>query len=132
MPPVLRHDGCVYIPTQQERYSKVANFTLFLCVIIPSAVVYGLCMDGALNLFACLYAVLWPIAWPLERMGFNMTAAVGTSAFVQACAFFALLRARRLTPKTRLTIAVTWGMSFALALRVIVAFDVWLQVTGRK
>ncbi len=122
----------VYIPTQQERYRKVATITLFLCVIIPCAVVYWLATDdGDVDIFACLAAFLWPIAKPLDYVGFNLPAAMGISAFLQACAFFWLVRARRLSPKARLTIAVTWGMFSALLLKLIIAFDVWRQVTGR-
>ncbi len=34
------HD--MYIPTQEERYSKVVRLTLLLCVIIPPALVMWL------------------------------------------------------------------------------------------
>ncbi len=119
----------MYIPTQQERYSKVASFTLFLCVIIPSGVVYWL--SGVQDLVMCAAAFLWPIAWPLDQLGFNSTAALCLSALAQAIAFWAVVRAPRLSPKARLTIAVTWGMAFALLLRLLIAFEIWRQVTGQ-
>ncbi len=119
----------VYIPTQQERYSKVATFTLFLCVIIPSGIVYWL--SGVQDLLMCCTAFLWPIAWPLDALGFNPTAALCLSAFVQGGAFWGLVRSRKLSPRARLTIAVTWGMFFALLLRLLVVYVLWRQVTGR-
>ncbi len=119
----------MYIPTQQERYSKVASITLFLCVIIPSGVVYWLA--GVQDFVMCCAAFLWPIAWPLDRMGFNGTAALSLSALAQACVFWYIIRTKRLSPKAKLTIAVTWGMAFALLLRLLVAFELWLLVTGR-
>ncbi len=125
----LRQDSAVYIPTQQERYSKVASITLFLCVIIPSGIVYWLA--GVQDVVSCCAAFLWPLATPLDWLGFNATAAMSVSAFVQACAFWWLIRTRRLSPKARLTIAVTWGMLFALLLKVLIAFTVYRQVTGQ-
>ncbi len=119
----------VYIPTQQERYSKVASITLFLCVIIPSGIVYWLA--GVQDFVMCSAAFLWPLAWPLDMLGFNSTAALSISAFVQACVFWYVIRTRRLSPKARLTIAVTWGMLFALLLRLLIAFEIWRQVTGK-
>ncbi len=119
----------VYIPTQQERYSKVAAITLFLCVIIPSGIVYWL--SGVQDFVMCLAAFLWPLAYPLDLMGFNSSAALCLSAFVQAGAFWGLIRTRRLSPKAKLTIAVTWGMGFALLLKLFVAFALYRQVTGQ-
>ncbi len=125
----LRQDSAVYIPTQQERYRKVASITLFLCVIIPCGVVYWLA--GVQDFVMCCAAFLWPIAWPLDKLGFNGTAALSISAFVQACAFWYVLRSKRLSPKAKLTIAVTWGMAFALLLKILIAFELWRQVTGQ-
>ncbi len=119
----------VYIPTQQERYSKVASITLFLCVIIPSGIVYWLA--GVQDFVMCSAAFLWPLAYPLEALGFNGTAALSVSAFVQACAFWWVIRTQKLSPKAKLTIAVTWGMLFALLLRLLVAFELWRQVSGQ-
>ncbi len=127
--PVLRQDSAVYIPTQQERYSKVASITLFLCVIIPSGIVYWLA--GVQDFVMCSAAFLWPLAYPLGALGFNSTAALSLSAFVQACAFWYIIRTQRLSPKARLTIAVTWGMLLALLLRLLVAFELYRQITGK-
>ena len=49
----------MYIPTQEERYSKVARLTLFLCIMLPSA-----------------------IAMPLDWAGFNKVAAICISALI--------------------------------------------------
>ncbi len=128
----------VFIPAQEERYRKVASVTLFLCVMLPSAVVYWLFgsdlrldmgggvvyeFAGGRGLLECAMAFLWPVAYPVARMGVQPGVALCLSAFVQACAFFALSRSRRMTPKARLTIAVLWGMGFALILRVLLAFE---------
>ncbi len=119
----------MYIPTQQERYSKVASITLFLCVIIPSGVVWFL--GGGRDLLECCTAFLYTISYPLDLMGFNATAALGLSAFVQAGAFWGLVRSRRISPKVKLTIAVTWGMLFALLLKLWIGFYLWRQVVGQ-
>lgn len=126
----MGHDaGVMLIPTQQERYSKVARITLLLCVILPSAVVAWLAeVEDALS---CLFGFLWPIALPLTYLGFTKLAAVCLSALVQALAFVWLTRSRRLTARGKLTLAVTWGMGFALALRVLIAFELWRSVTGQ-
>ncbi len=125
---VLRQDSAVYIPTQQERYSKVASITLFLCVIIPSGVVYWLA--GGTDLMECSTAFLRTISYPLDLIGFNAAAALCLSAFAQGCAFWWLIRSKRLSPKAKLTIAVTWGMLFALLLKLWIAYYLWRQVTG--
>ncbi len=119
----------VYIPTQQERYRKVASITLFLCVIIPSGIVYWLA--GMKNLMDCAVAFLLPIAYPLDLVGFNHVAALSLSAFVQACTYFWLVRTRKLSPKAKLTFAVTWGMLFALLLQLFIGFYLWRPVQGQ-
>ncbi len=119
----------MYIPTQQERYRKVASITLFLCVIIPSGVVYWLA--GSNDFLACCTAFLRTLSYPLDLIGFNATAALGLSAFVQGCAFWYLVRSKRLSPKVKLTIAVTWGMLFALLLKLWIGFYLWRQVMGQ-
>lgn len=126
----MGHDaGVMLIPTQQERYSKVARITLLLCVILPSAVVAWLAEVE--DVLSCLFGFLWPIALPLTYLGFTKLAAVCLSALVQALAFVWLTRSRRLTARGKLTLAVTWGMGFALALRVLIAFELWRSVTGQ-
>ena len=116
----------MYIPTQEERYSKVARLTLLLCVIIPSAIVTWLADVG--DLLSCLCGFLWPVALPLDYAGFNRVAALCLSALVQGIAFFSLAASRKLSAKTKLTIAITWGMLFALLLRILIAFTVWQSV----
>lgn len=120
----------MYIPTQEERYSKVATLTLLLCLMVPSAVVAWLA--GSCDLLGCITAFLQPLALLFDSIGFNATAAVCFSALFHAMAFWCLATAkRRTTPKIRLTIAVTWGMATALLLRVLLAFMLWRQLTGR-
>ena len=114
----------MYIPTQEERYSKVAKLTLFLCIMLPSAVVMWL--TEIADLLTSTYAFLLPIAMPLDWVGFNKVAAICISALIQGIFFFWLAGSRKLSPKTRTTIAVTWGMSFALILRILIAFSVYL------
>lgn len=116
----------MYIPTQEERYSKVARLTLLLCVIIPPAVVMWL--SELTDLLSCTYAFLLPLAIPLDWVGFNKVAALCISALLQGIVFFWLTASRKLTPKTKTTIAVTWGMSFALLLRIMIAFAVYQAV----
>ncbi len=118
----------MYIPTQEERYSKVATFTLFLCIMLPSAVVMWLAEIA--TLLDCTYAFLLPLAMPLDWLGFNKMAAICISALVQGILFFWLAKTKKLSPKARTTIAVTWGMGFALILRVLIAFSIYRAVRG--
>lgn len=118
----------MYIPTQAERYARVARLTLLLCVVLPSAVVAYLGDMG--DLLSCVAGFLQPLAWLLDLAGFNATAALCVSALVQALLWWRLARTRRLSPKQRLTLAICWGMLTALALRLLIAFTLWRQLTG--
>lgn len=120
------HD--MYIPTQEERYSKVARLTLLLCVMVPSAVVMWLAEIA--DLMTCAYAFLLPVAMPLDWVGFNKVAAICISALIQGIVFFWLAITRKLSAKTKSTIAITWGMSFALILKLLIAFSVYRAVRG--
>lgn len=120
------HD--MYIPTQEERYSKVARLTLLLCVMVPSAVVMWLAEIA--DLMTCAYAFLLPVAMPLDWVGFNKVAAICISALIQGIVFFWLAITRKLSAKTKTTIAITWGMSFALILKLLIAFSVYRAVRG--
>lgn len=121
--------AAMYIPTQEERYRKVATLTLLLCLLIPSAVVAWLADAG--DVLTCGAAFLQPLALLFDALGFNAAAALCFSATVQALIFWRLAVTKRLTPKQRLTIAVTWGMLTALLLRLLLAFMLWRQVTGQ-
>lgn len=118
----------MYIPTQEERYSKVAKLTLFLCIMLPSAVVMWLA--EITDMLTCTYAFLLPVAMPLDWAGFNKVAAICISALIQGILFFWVANTRKLTPKGKTTIAVTWGMSFALILKILIAFSVYRAVRG--
>ena len=115
----LRHDEAedMYIPTQEERYSKAARVTLLLCIVIPSGIVVWLAGG---NMSDSTAAFLLPICLLLDKMGFNATAAACISALLQCILFLWLSRSRKLTPKQRLTIAITWGMLFALIVRIAI------------
>ena len=84
----------MYIPTQEERYSKVARFTLLLCVLLPSAVVMWLAEIA--DILTCTYAFLLPVAMPLDWVGFNKVAALCISALVQGIVFFWLAATKAL------------------------------------
>lgn len=118
----------MYIPTQEERYRKVATLTLLLCLLIPSAVVAWLAEAG--DLLSCSIAFLQPLALLFDGIGFNATAALCFSATVHALLFWRLAVTKRLTPKHKLTLAVSWGMLTALLLRLLIAFLLWRQLTG--
>lgn len=118
----------MYIPTQEERYSKVAKLTLFLCVLLPSAIVMWLAEIA--DLMTCTYAFLLPVAMPLDWMGFNKVAALCISALLQGIVFFWLAASTKLSAKTKTTVAVTWGMSFALILKILIAFAVYQAAKG--
>lgn len=120
--------SAMYIPTQEERYSKVARLTLLLCVIVPPAIVMWLAEIA--DLLTCTYAFLLPVAMPLDWVGFNKTAAICISALIQGILFFWLAASRKMSAKTKTTIAVTWGMSFALILRILIAFSIYQAVRG--
>lgn len=126
----FRHDthAIMFIPTQQERYSKVARITLLLCVIVPSGIVSWL--GGHETLLSCITAFLQPIALPINYMGFGANASLCLSALLQAIIFFLVAHHRKLTPKTKLTICITWGMFFALLLRLLLAYAAWRSVQG--
>ena len=119
----------MYIPTQEERYSKVARITLFLCVIAPSAVVawYGQAGD----ILSCIFAFLVPIALPLNYFVQTPLLAYCSSALVQALVFFFMVRSRTLTAKGKVTLAITWGMLFALILRLMIAYEIWQQTISQ-
>ena len=119
----------MYIPTQEERYSKVAKLTLFMCVVVPSGVVawaYGNVDD----LLACSCAFLEPPAFLLKVSGCNSALAFTLSAVLQCLGFFLIARSKKLTAKGKLTVAVTWGMLFALLLRLLIAWQFWVAAGG--
>ena len=118
----------MYIPTQEVRYSKIARITLFLCVMTPSAVVAWL--GGIHGILDCAVAFLWPPALPLIYFDFTPLAALCCSALLQAIIFFFVVRSRSLTPRGKATLAITWGMLFALILRLALAYQAWQSVVA--
>lgn len=118
----------MYIPTQEERYSKVARITLLLCVIVPAGIVAWFGQVG--DILSCACGFLLPLAVPLAHMGFASWAALSLSALLQAGVFFCMTRSRTLTTKGKVTLAITWGMLFALILRLMIAYDAWVAATA--
>ena len=118
----------MYIPTQEERYSKVARLTLLLCIMVPPGVVMWLAEIA--DLLTCASAFLLPVAMPLDWVGFNKVAAICISALIQGIIFFWLAVTKKLSAKAKSTIAITWGMSFALILRLLIAFSIYRAVRG--
>lgn len=116
----------MYIPTRAERYGKAARLSLLLCIVVPSGIVAWLYAYN--DLLFSLTAFLWPIALPLRYTGMNNVPALCISAFLQAVIFFWMARTPCLTPRGRLTFAVTWGMFFAFVLRLLIAFEIWRQI----
>ena len=125
---IMQYERVMYIPTQEERYSKVARLTLLLCIVVPSAVVMWLAEIA--DLMTCTYAFLLPVAMPLDWVGFNKVAAICISALIQGIIFFWLAITKKLSAKAKSTIAITWGMSFALILRLLSAFSIYRAVRG--
>ncbi len=93
--------------------------------MLPSAVVIWL--GGDHDLLACAIGFLWPLALPLSFVNFPEVGALCCSALVQAAVFFLMVRSRTLTPRGKATFAITWGMLFALLLRLALAYQAWLQ-----
>ncbi len=110
----------MYIPTQEERYSKVALFTLILCVMVPSAVVAA--CYSSMSWMAIIGACAWPLAYPIVAATGNMATGLVISTAVQLAGFLMLSRSK-MPSKKKTTIAILWGMSFALAVRIILAYE---------
>ena len=123
------HDSrqSMYIPTQEERYSKVAWYTLLMCMILPSGVVAWAYGDFA-DLLWCLFAFTLPLAHVFVAVGIAFSASVVFSCLVHALAFYWVAKRCRWTPKKKLTFVVTWGMFTAFVLRLMVAYTVWKSV----
>ncbi len=110
----------MYIPTQKERYSAVGNFTLLLYIVIPSTVVMA--VYSGLSFTMMLSGFALPIAWPLAHVMGNTGGAIIISSVVQLAAYL-MLRRSKMAAKKKLTIAILWGMSFALIVRIILAYE---------
>lgn len=114
----------MYIPTQEERYSKVAWYTLLMCLAVPSGVVawaYGNFSD----LLMCVFAFTLPLAHLLAWVGISFGFSVIMSSVLHAAAFYWVAKRCKWHPKKKLTLVVTWGMFTALILRMMIAYVVW-------
>ncbi len=109
----------MYIPTQEERYSKVALLTLLLCVIVPSGII--LYLKGVTNLLFLLFGFTLPLAYAAqETAGLDHVVATASSFICQALLFYFFVIRPKYSPKTKITVAITWGMLMALFVKVIV------------
>lgn len=109
----------MYIPTQEERYSKVAHLTLLLCVIAPSSVI--LYLKGVTNLPDLLLGFTLPFAYFFqESAGIDPIAATTLSFLLQALLFYFFVIRPKRSPKTKITGSITWGMFLALLVKAIV------------
>lgn len=119
----------MYIPTQEERYSKVAWYTLLMCLVLPSGVVAWAYGDFS-DLLWCLFAFTLPAAQVFGALGVASTAAVIFSCLLHALGFYWLAKRSKWRPKTKLTLVVTWGMATALVLRLMIAYTLWRAVVS--
>ena len=92
----------------------------------PSGIVAWL--GGIHDVVNCALAFLWPLAWLISLGGFHPLLSLCLSALLQGGAFFCITRSRTLTARGKATICITWGMFFALALRLALAYAAWQSV----
>ncbi len=115
----------MYIPTQKERYSSVANLTLLLCVIAPSCFVAWIYTEMGFG--GIMSAFSWPLAFVFQAIFGSFAAGMLMSSVLMLVAFM-LLRRSKMLPKKKLTIAIIWGMSFALIVRILIAYQLYIAV----
>lgn len=120
----------MYIPTQEERYSKVAWYTLLMCLVLPSGVVAWAYGDFS-DFFWCIFAFTLPLAHLICAAGVAFTASVILSCLTHAAAFYLLAKRCKWHPKKKLTLVVTWGMFTALILRLMIAYMLWQSVVSQ-
>ena len=113
----------MYIPTQEERYSKVAWYTLLMCLVVPSGVVAwakGELYGYESNLLRCTCAFTEPLARMFAVIGISLGWALIISSVFHASAFYWIVKRCKWHPKKKLTLVVTWGMITALILRLLI------------
>ncbi len=115
----------MYIPTQKERYSSVANLTLLLCIIAPSCFVAWIYTEMGFG--GIMTAFSWPLAVVFQALFGSFGAGMMMSSVLQLVAYM-LLRRSKLEPKRKLTIAILWGMGSALAVRALIAYQLYQAV----
>lgn len=118
----------MYIPTQQERYSKVAWYTILMCLVIPTGVVQYAYDKQTNDLTVCVTAFLQPLVYLFSAIGMQVGFAYVFSCLVYAVLFFWLVRRCRWQAKKKLTFAVTLGMLSALVWRLII-FSYYAQLS---
>ena len=112
----------MYIPTQEERYSRVAWYTMLLCLVIPSGVVQWAYLKGTDDLLECAMAFVQPLTHLLSAIGLHAGAAYIISALIHALAFFWLVKLCKWSAKKKLTVTVTWGMATAFIWRLMIFY----------
>lgn len=110
----------MYIPTQQERYSKVAWYTILMCLVIPTGVVQYAYHKQTDDLTVCATAFLQPLVYLFSAIGMKTGFAYIFSAVLYAILFFWLLRRCKWQAKKKLTFVVLLGMLTALVWRLII------------
>ena len=118
----------MYIPTQQERYSKVAWYTMLMCMVIPTGVVQYAYDKQTNDLTVCATAFLQPPVYLLTAMGMQAGFDYMVATVLYAILFFWLWRRCRWQPKKKLTFAVTVGMLSAVVWRLII-FHYYAQLS---
>lgn len=93
--------------------------------MIPSAAVAW--AYSGMGIVAIAGAFTWPLAYPIVVMGGSVATGLVLSSTVQLVAFILLSRSK-LPAKRKITFAILWGMGFALAVRIILAYELKLAV----
>lgn len=124
----------MFIPTQEERYSKRTFVTLVLCVMLPSAVYayfhsaqFDVPVDSIAGMLNLIFFFTHPLAVLFLKLGLpKMTAAGVTwgiggtvaSLFVHLALIYLIYRSK-LTVKRAVTLAVTIGFLDLLAAKLM-------------
>ncbi|MEG2809416.1 MAG: hypothetical protein RR889_02075 [Akkermansia sp.] len=117
----------MFIPTQEERYSKKSLVTLSLCVMAPSVVYAYLIADRMLfpvdSIMGMLNLILfftYPLAFVFSKMGIPWYFwGIICSLLVHVGGVGYIYRSEKITPKHALVIAVTVGMLELLILKMM-------------
>ncbi len=118
----------MYIPSQEERYGKVAPLTLLLCVMVPPALVVW--WHSEMGLWDVLGAFTWPIAYPIVWVSGNLPLGLVISALLQLGGVL-LLKRCSWSAKRKMTFAILWGMLFALIVRLIMVAELKAAVINQ-
>jgi hypothetical protein len=124
----------MYIPTQEERYSKRSLLTLMLCVIAPCGVyafslsnkfsepLQALGLPDGMGWAEMLIYFSYPLAYGLAHIGLPWTAGVIVSILVHAGILTFIYTRKEMTVKTMISWAIGLGMADLLAMKLINCF----------